>query len=104
VSAEATKTARAIVKLREDVREEIGERLGRRTARAHEVLDGLFRKPVVTVKDIQKMTGLSQPASNALVNELTRVKILVELTGHLRNRVFMFDRYLSLFRERSQRG
>ena len=103
VATEATRTARKIVELREEVREQIAQRIGRRTARAHQLLDGLFQRPVVNVRDVKELTGLSQPAANALTNTLAEMAILTELTGQRRNRMFMFERYLALFEERRQR-
>jgi Fic family protein len=103
VAAEATRTARQIVDLREEVRDQITRRMGRRAARAHQLLDGLFQDPVVNVKEVIKRTGLSQPAANDLTNRLRDIGILRELTGRRRNRLFMFARYLALFEERSLR-
>jgi Fic family protein len=104
VATEATATARQIVELREEVRDQITRRVGRRASRAHQLLDGLFQNPVVNVKDVKRITGLSQPAANALANTLATMGILSESTGGRRNRVFMFDRYLALFEERGQRA
>lgn len=104
VATEATSTARKIVELREEVREQIAQHMGRRASRAHQLLDGLFQNPVVNVKDVERMTNLSQPAANALTAALAEVGILKELTGQRRNRVFMFETYLSLFEERGRRS
>ena len=104
VATEATGTARKIVELREEVREQIAQHMGRRASRAHQLLDGLFRNPVVNVKDVERMTDLSQPAANALTTALAEMGILKELTGQRRNRVFMFETYLSLFEERGRRS
>lgn len=104
VAIEATSTARKIVELREEVREQIAQHMGRRASRAHQLLDGLFQNPVVNVKDVERMTDLSQPAANALTTALAEVGILKELTGQRRNRVFMFETYLSLFEERGRRS
>jgi len=103
VAAEATRTARKIVNLREEVREQIATHMGSRATRAHQLLEGLFKSPVVNVKDVKQMTGLSQPAANALANRLEELGILREITGRRRNRMFTFDRYLMLFGERTQR-
>ena len=104
VAAEATRTARKIVNLREEVREQIATHMGSRAARAHQLLDGLLKSPVVNVKDVERMTGLSQPAANALANRLEELGILREITGRRRNRMFSFDRYLMLFEERTRRA
>ena len=104
VSSEATDTARRIVTLRENTRLEIGQRLGRRTGSALKLLDELFRTPMVNVRLVQTITGLSQPAANALANAMAEVGILEEITGGKTYRVFAFHRYLQLFDEREQRS
>ena len=57
----------------------------------------LFKKPVVTVKEAQAMTGLSAKAANDLVTAFVDRGILSETTGFRRNRVFVFREYLSMF-------
>ena len=103
VALEATRTAKAIVDLREEARNYIAKELGRRAAGPHQVLDALFSTPVVNVRDVMKISGLSQPSANALVSTLMRLEILSELTGHRRNRMFGFQKYLNLFQERELR-
>jgi len=56
------------------------------------------------VKAVREITGLSQPAVNALTNALTDVGILIEITGRKTYRDFRFDTYLRLFSEREQRS
>jgi Fic family protein len=104
VASEATTTARSIIELREDLRDQIGQALGRRAARAQQLLDGLFESPVVSVKDVQRITELSQPSANKLVTALTQMNVLKEFTGRRRDRLFMFRRYLGLFKERKRRS
>lgn len=104
VSKEATTTARQIVTLREDERTRIGEKLGRRAGAGLQLLEHLFRNPVVNVKRVVEATGLSQPAANALVNAMEDIGVLREMTGKKTYRVFGFDRYLQLFQERDDRG
>jgi Fic family protein len=104
VSEEATSTARRIVSLREDARAEINQRLGRRASSALQLLETLFRDPIVNVKSVGRITDLSQPAANALTNALEEIGILRETTGKKSYRMFAFERYLRLFEERDQRG
>ena len=71
--------------------------MGKRFKPAIEFLHQLFKKPVVTIKDVQAMTGLSPKAANDLVKAFVEHKILIETTGYQRNRVFVFDEYVSMF-------
>lgn len=103
VATEATDTARKILSLREKDRERIAA-IGRRSGNAHRLLDWLFRQPVVTVKLVQHVLKISQPAANALIASMTAAKILKEITGYKRNRRFSYDSYLKLFEEAGRRG
>lgn len=71
--------------------------MGKRSSHGLEFLHKLFTKPVVTIKDVQAMTGLSPKAANDLVKVFADRKILVEITGYQRNRVFVFNEYIKLF-------
>jgi Fic family protein len=103
VAREATGTARRILQMREQLRGHISASLGRRSAKGLELLDKLFDHPVVTVKTVQQMVQLSQPAAAALVARMEDAKVLSEITGGRRNRVFSFEEYLLLFGERGDR-
>ncbi len=104
VSREATATARRIVQLREETRALVNERLGRKAGNGLVVLEKLFRQPFVTVNTVKGFTGLSQPAANALTNDLEAIGVLVETTGQKSYRKFAFREYLELFEEREDRG
>jgi Fic family protein len=103
VAKEATDTARDIVRLRERLRDAIPGKLGRRSGNGLRLLDRLFTHPLVSVKLVEKMLVLSQPAALALVNAFQEAEILREVTGLRRNRIFELRDYLSLFEERDQR-
>ncbi len=104
VATEATATARQIVHLREEERVHVAQALGRRAGSGLQLLEHLFRNPMVNVKRVSEVTGLSQPAANALTNVMEEVGILREVTGKKTYRMFGFDRYLQLFQEREERG
>ena len=72
--------------------------MGKRARQASVFLHALFSKPVVTTKDVQNITGLSFPAANDLVQAFLTAGILKRTTGYQRNRVFVFEDYLKLFR------
>lgn len=97
VSGEATETARKIVDLRERHRSVIAADFGRVAGNGITVLERLFHRPIVTVKAIAELLGLSYPAANELVDRLERAGILVEITGHTRNRRYLYASYVSLF-------
>lgn len=104
VAQEATDTARQVVQLRERLRGELPSGLGRRSGNGLRLLDALFRQPLVAVKSVEKLLGLSQPAALALVDAMTSAGVLEEVTGLRRNRIFEFREYLKLFTERERRS
>jgi Fic family protein len=99
VSREATRTAAAILRMREEYRNRITERLGRAAANGHRIMDRLFDHPIITVKTARDWLGVSAVSANILVNRLVEAGVLREITGYARNRRFRFDPYLKLFEE-----
>jgi Fic family protein len=92
---EATSTAAAIVALREDHRRLVSDLGGHGFA----LLDRLYRQPLVNVRSIMDALDVSWPTANKLSQEFEQRRILVEVTGFRRNRVFRYTPYLALFSE-----
>jgi len=99
VSREATETARRILMLREQHRAIITAKLGRAAGNGHRVLETLYERPILAVKDVQNLTGTTHQAANGLVAKMTEHGILRELTGYKRNRLFRYQPYIDLFSE-----
>ncbi|ODS58556.1 MAG: cell filamentation protein Fic [Acidobacteria bacterium SCN 69-37] len=97
VAGEATETARRILLLREAHRSSITTTLGRAAGNGHKVLDSLFDRPMLSVKDVKDMTGTTYAAANTLVARLTTIGVLEEMTGYARNRRFRYAPYIALF-------
>jgi len=92
-------TLKKITELKAEIEKERILSMGKRSKQGLEFFHHLFKKPIVTVKNVQSMTGLSPKAANALVQVFVEKKILVESTGYQRNRVFVFDEYMKMFRK-----
>lgn len=99
VSREATQTAAAILRMREDYRARITEHLGRAAANGQRVMDRLFDHPIVTVAIVRDWLGLTATGAHQIVNRLEGIGLLREITGYARNRRFRFEPYLRLFEE-----
>lgn len=97
VSGEARGTARRIIELREAHRVLVTERLGRGAATAHRVLESLYGRPIVSVQELAERLSLTRAAANDVVNRLTELELLREITGHRRNRRFRYEPYVALF-------
>jgi Fic family protein len=101
VAAEAAETARKILQLREQHRAAITQHLGRAAGNGHKVLEALFDRPIIGVKDVRELTGTTYPAANTLVSRLEEIGIVEEMTGYARNRRFRYAPYIALFTEGS---
>ncbi len=99
VSNQATETARRILTLRESHRQTITERFGRAAGNGHRVLEHLYEHPIVSVNDVQTLTGTTYQAANELVSKFMGNALLEEITGQARNRKFEYRSYIDLFRE-----
>jgi len=99
VSGQATATARRILSLRENHRLTITEQFGRAAGNGHRVLEHLYEHPIVSVHDVQALIGTTYAAANELVARFVGGDILREITGQARNRKFMYQSYIDLFRD-----
>lgn len=99
VSRQATETARRILMLRESHRVTITEQFGRAAGNGHRVLEHLYEHPIVSVSEVQELIGTTYQAANELVSKFVDNKILDEITGQARNRKFMYQSYINLFRD-----
>ena len=80
------------------------ERHGRRTGSALRVHDALSARPLLSLPAVRRLTGLSFPASSAAMDLLGELGIAREITGRRRNRLFVYDRYLSILNEGTEEG
>lgn len=87
---------RQILSLRTEAEQRILQ-LGRRAPNARAALDVLYRRPVLSAGELRSEMKVSEPTAQALVKDLERLGLLVETTGQMRDRLYAFDRYLSLF-------
>jgi hypothetical protein len=94
----ATASLQRILDLKHRIEAEHIVRMGKRAPSATGLLQALFRKPVVSVKDVQGLAQLSPKAAGDLVEAFTERGLLVETTGYQRNRSFVFREYVEMFR------
>jgi Fic family protein len=71
--------------------------LGKRVPNAKRLLNLLYSKPFVKASDVEIGLGVKHPTAYALLDDFVRLGILLESTGLQRGRVYIFDRYISLF-------
>ncbi len=86
-----------ILKLQKEVEGKIQD-LGSRSSNAGLILNHLFQRPIIDAQMAHQITGLSLPSVYKLIKELEDFKILDEITGSKRGKLFVFNDYLELFK------
>ena len=99
ISDKGIDTFKSILKIKEQIDEKKIVLLGKKLPTAKKLMRYLYKKPVVTVQDIQEELSVSLPTANSLVSDFEKLGILNEKTGYKRNREFEFSDYLKLFKE-----
>jgi len=90
-------TFREILKLKESIEGVKLLSLGKRINNAKKLMNFLYRKPVINVKDVENVLGVTTKPANAIIQEFEKLEILKEVTGYKRNRLFLFEEYYKLF-------
>ncbi len=86
-----------ILQLQKEVTEKL-KTLGSRSVNAQKVVDELYKNPITNAVHVQQITGLTKPSVYTLIKEMEKLGILKEVTGAKRGWVYIFNRYLNLFR------
>jgi Fic family protein len=97
-SDEAMATTRRILALFEKDRRQI-EKLGRAAASAFRVHEYLQKKPITGIREMEKDLGLTYPTVAGALARMKKHRIVKELTGFKRNRVFAYAPYIELLSE-----
>ncbi len=90
---------REILQIKERIEREVLPRFSvRRQAKAQEIMRYLYEWPVIDVKAAGDLLDTTPNTASALINDLVSYDVLREITGQKRNRLFVFEDYLRLFR------
>ena len=87
-----------IISLRQEYEERILT-LGSRAKNAHKLLRSMFAQPIVNANWATGELGMAFSSASLLLKSLTELGILKETTGFSRNRLFVLEKYLNLFRD-----
>jgi Fic family protein len=79
------------------------EAAGRRASSALRVHEAMKARPIASVREVCRTSGLSFPAVSSAMDLLVELGIARELTGKLRNRLFAYDGYLKILNEGTER-
>ncbi|MDH4236247.1 MAG: Fic family protein [Nitrospira sp.] len=70
----------------------------RRQTNAQTLMQSLYRSPVTTIKMVTDLIQAETNTAAALIDDFVKLGILKEFTGQRRNRLFIFDDYVRLFK------
>ncbi len=90
-------TFKSIITLRNDVEYRIIS-LGKKQLLAKAFLQYLYSKPITDAGDTAAALSVNITTALRLIDDLIKLKILIEVTGFKRNRIFAFEDYIKLFR------
>jgi len=100
-SEEGKGTFDAILKLVEEYDAAI-LKLNRRASKARLLLQTLYRNPVISVNETAEKLNIKFYAANQLIRLLVELGILQEITGYSRNRIYILQKYVEIFSEKTQ--
>jgi Fic family protein len=95
---QASSTAKRILDLFEQDRCQI-ENIGRGAGSALQVHQLIRKKPIFSINHLSNQLELSRPTVSAAIKSLNTLGIVEELTGRQRDRVFVYQDYLSILNE-----
>ena len=70
----------------------------RRQANAQALMRALYQNPMVSIKSVAQLVQAQTNTAAALIDDFVKLGILQEFTGQKRNRLFVFERYVRLFK------
>jgi Fic family protein len=93
-SYDAVRRAKRLQTLREQYREQVQTEQVRAAAGLLQVVDFLFVRPVLTVRQVETDLSIDYQKANRYVKQLAQMGLLREMTGQARNRIFLAETIL----------
>jgi Fic family protein len=88
----------SIIQLRQDIELNRLVSLGRKQKDAKILMNELYKHPILDGGAIAEILGVHATAANRMIVDFQNLGILKERTGFKRNRIYVFDEYIDLFR------
>jgi Fic family protein len=86
-----------IMQLDKQVNEKI-KALGKRSIKVQLIINHLYEKPIINAQIVQKIIGSKNATAYSIIEDLVKLNILKETTGNQRNRTYIFEEYINLFK------
>ena len=71
--------------------------LGSRAGDAQKIINYLYQRPIIDATKVIQLTGKSKATAYKIIDELEKMKILEEIFGSKRNKLYRFEDYINLF-------
>lgn len=85
-----------ILKLQKEIEVRL-QSLGSRSVNANAIITALYQHPIIQAQKAKELTQLSLPSVYKLLDNLEGLKILQEMTGGKRGKIYSFTEYIKLF-------
>lgn len=89
-------TFNGILKLQREVDQKLRS-LGSRFNKAQTLMAYLYQRPLIKASKAKEIIGLSLPSAYKLISDLEKLKLIREITGAKKDKLYMFEDYLDLF-------
>ena len=96
-SKNSIKTFEEIIKLKKEVESKL-ENIGKKATNGQKLLELLYSNPKVNSKIVCENLGITPATANGLLKTFVEIGILEEKTGFNRNRYYVFEDYIRIFR------
>ena len=96
-SKNSIKTFDEIIKLKANVEEKLNS-IGKKATNGRRLVEMLYSTPKVNAKLVAETLNLSIVSTNSLIKTFVEIGILEEKTGFNRNRYYVFEEYIKIFR------
>ena len=96
-SKNSIKTFDEIIKLKKNVENKL-TKIGKKATNGQRLLELLYSKPKVNSKLVSEELAITPATVNGLLKAFVEVGILHEKTGFNRNRFYVFEEYINIFR------
>lgn len=91
------KTFDKIIKLKKDIDKKLAK-IGKKAINGQRLVELLYCEPKVNGKSVAQKLGISIVSANGLLKAFVEIGILEEKTGFNRNRYYVFEEYVKIFR------
>ena len=96
-SKNSIKTFDEIIKLKKEVENKLNK-IGKKATNGQRLLELLYSQPKVNSKLVSEELEVTPATANGILKTFVEIGILEEKTGYNRNRFYVFEDYIRIFR------